>query len=164
MNKAIFSYKGQLYPTYIKEGCAAGYIIPFAKKFCKGKGLDIGGVFNNTFPGATPINVVIDDKWDAYLLPDSQYDYIFSSHTLEHLPNYVGALRYWKKYLKKGGILFLYLPHPDMEYWLPQNNIKHLHSFYPEDMAKLLEDLGFSSILYSERDLYWSFSIIGINS
>jgi len=159
--KPVFRYKDSLYPAYIKTGNAASYIVPFAKEFCKGNGLDIGGFLDWTFPGAVPINIVIDDQWDAYHLPDEKYDYIFSSHTLEHLPDYVGALRYWKEHLKPNGVLFLYLPHPDMEYWRPQNNYKHLHLFYPKDMRDLLVDIGFEDVLYSERDLYWSFSVVG---
>ena len=96
----VFEYKGKIYPTCIKEGNAAGYVVPFASHFCKGKGLDIGGFFEWTYPGATPINILIEDKWDAYHLPEEKYDYIFSSHTLEHLPDYVGALEYWREHLK----------------------------------------------------------------
>ena len=99
----------------------------------------------------TDSNAGDEDEFDAYHLPDEKYDYIFSSHTLEHLLNYVEALRYWKEHLVVRGVLFLYLPHPTMEYWLPQNN------------PKLLKDLGFEIVLHSERDLYWSFSVIGVN-
>ena len=158
----LFYYGGNLYPEYIKQGNANIFVEPFAKHFCKGKGLDIGGFSGSTFPNAKPINILNNDGFDAYHLPKGKYDYIFSSHTLEHLYDYVGALEYWKKYLKENGVLFLYLPHPDMEYWLPQNNRKHLHLFYPEDIHKLLEDLGFKHVLHSERDLYWSFVVVGI--
>jgi SAM-dependent methyltransferase len=161
-NKYTFTYKKVVYPNYIKNGNACSFVVPFAQCFCKGKGLDIGGYLDWTFPGAQAINIVNKDKWDAYHLPDRKYDYIFSSHTLEHLENYVNALEYWKDHIKKGGVLFLYLPHPDMSYWLPQNNKKHLHTFNPEQMKILLEDLKFKSILYSERDLYWSFSVVAI--
>ena len=160
--KKVFYYKGSLYPKYLKSGNANSFIEPFAKYFCKGKGLDIGGFFKCTFPGAKSINILNDDGFDAYHLPREKYDYIFSSHTLEHLCDCVRALKYWKEHLKEGGVLFLYLPHPDMKYWLPQNNRKHLHLFYPEDIHKLLEDLGFKHVLHSERDLYWSFIVVGI--
>ena len=75
----VFEYKGKIYPTCIREGNAAGYVVPFASHFCKGKGLDIGGFFDWTFPGATPVNILIEDKWDAYHLPDEKYDYIFNA-------------------------------------------------------------------------------------
>jgi len=162
VDKRVYYYKGILYPGYLKHGNANAFIIPFAKHFCKGKGLDIGGYFKCTFPDATPINILNSDGFDAYHLPEEKYNYIFSSHTLEHLHDYVGVLKYWKEHLEERGTLFLYLPHPDMEYWLPQNNRKHLHLFYPENIHKLLEDLGFGYVLHSERDLYWSFATIGI--
>ncbi len=158
----IYEYKGDIYPSYLKNGNACAHILPIAEWFCKGKGLDIGGFFKWTFPGAKAINISYDDEWDAYNIPQEKYNYIFSSHTLEHLPDYIKALRYWKNHLKSKGVIFLYLPHPDMEYWLPQNNSNHLHSFYPKDIKKLFYDLGFEKVLVSERDLYWSFCAVGI--
>jgi len=160
----IFEYKGKVYPECIRNGNANKFIEPFAKEFCKGKGLDIGGFGDWIFPDAKAINITIDDEYDAYNLPDEKYDFIFSSHCLEHLNNYIEALEYWKTKLKKDGVLFLYLPHPDMEYWLPQNNRKHLHSFSPIEIAGAMVDLGFEDLIWSERDLYWSFAVIGFNN
>lgn len=160
MNNFLFEYKNNMYPNYIKNGNACSFVFPFAKQFCIGDGLDIGGFADWVFPGAKPINIVINDEYNAYNLPDKKYDYIFSSHTLEHLPKYVEALDYWKSHLKEDGVLFLYLPHPDMEYWNPQNNRKHYHLFYPNDMKKTLTDLGFKNVINSERDLYWAFSVV----
>ncbi|MCK9458628.1 MAG: class I SAM-dependent methyltransferase [Proteobacteria bacterium] len=158
----LMNYKGETYPEYIRSEHAANFILPFAEKFCSGDGLDIGGLINCHFPGAKIINILNHDGYDAYNLPDGKYDYIFSSHTLEHVDNYVKALEYWITFLQPSGVLFLYLPHPDMEYWLPQNNRKHLHSFVPAATVKLLKDLGFKNVVHSERDLYWSFSVVGI--
>lgn len=162
-NNFLFSYKDKLYPNYIKHGNACSFILPFAQQFCKGSGLDIGGFDTWVFPGARPINIVINDEYDAYNLPDKKYDYIFSSHTLEHLPDYVGALEYWKEHLVKGGVLFLYLPHPDMTYWNPQNNRKHNHLFQPEHIKDVLETIDYSDIIFSGRDLYWAFSVVAFN-
>ena len=118
-NDMVFEYKGKLYPEYIRNGDAVGHIEKIAKSFCQGKGLDIGGFYGWTLPGAIPINIA--DKildYDAYKLPDyDKLDYIFSSHCLEHLADPVKAIEYWKTKLKPGGVLFLYLPHPDMIYW-----------------------------------------------
>lgn len=156
----IFKYKGGNYPDYLKTGNACQFIAPIALQFCKGDGLDIGA---GQWPlhGATPHEIKNGGK--AEDLPDKQYDYLFSSHCLEHLVNPVQALEHWKTRLKPDGVLFLYLPHPEMEYWLPQNCRKHLHSWRPADMAKILRDIGFSDVLYSERDLMWSFAIVGTN-
>lgn len=158
----FYEYKGKTYPAYLKSGNACSYVMPFAMEFCKGVGLDIGGYLDWTLPGARAINITRDDGFDAYNLPPGTYDYIFSSHTLEHVPNYVQALNVWKAHLRPGGVLFLYLPHPDMEYWLPQNNPKHIHMFRPDDVEKLLRDLGFSHVMASQRDLYWAFAVVAV--
>jgi|GEM_PF-1577411 len=157
----IFDYKGSLYPDYLKRGNACRFIKPIAQHFCRGRGVDVGA---GPWPleGAYPVD--IRDGRDAMDLPKGQFDYVFSSHCLEHLVDPVAALEHWKTRLKPGGVLFLYLPHPDMEYWLPQNNRKHLHQWRPADVAKLVADLGFSSVIHSERDLCWSFSVVGFAS
>lgn len=154
----IFHYKGNRYPEFIKHGNACQFIAPVAVKFCQGRGLDIGAG-KWPLPGATPIDIINGD--DAMALPDGPFDFVFSSHCLEHLQNPVAALEHWKSRLRPGGVLFLYLPHPDMEYWLPQNNRKHLHAWYPEQMHRLIEDLGFKDVIRSERDLAWSFAVVG---
>lgn len=156
----LYSYKGKLYPDYLKSGNAMRFIEPVAREFCKGYGIDIGSG-NNPLPGA--IDWDLNDGLSAYNIAipdvDEKYSYIFSSHCLEHLKDPIGVLEYWKTMLR--GVLFLYLPHPDMEYWLPQNNRKHLHSWYPEDMEKILVDIGYQDVLVSERDMAWSFAAVG---
>jgi SAM-dependent methyltransferase len=154
----IFDYKGKLYPEFIKNGNACQYIAPVALQFCKGVGLDVGA---GKWPLHKSIPVDISNGGDAMALPEGVFDYVFSSHCLEHLVNPVAALEHWKTRLKIGGVLFLYLPHPDMSYWLPQNNRKHLHAWRPEDIETLLTDLGFREVIRSERDLAWSFAVVG---
>ena len=164
MTDKTYIYKGNLYPGFLKTGDAAGYIRKAAQYFCEGDGLDIGaGPY--PLPGAMPLDLsYTESDFNATNLPNNKYDYIFSSHCLEHLPNYVEALEIWQAHLKPGGCLFLYLPHPEMEYWLPQNNKKHLHEFEPKMIVKLLQDLGFKDIISSERDIYWSFAVVGFKA
>ena len=159
-----FTYKDKIYPEYIKNGNAVEYIEPIAKQFCQGEGLDIGGFMGWTLKGAIPVNIANNSlKWTAYKLPQKKngWDYIASFHCLEHLENPISALEYWIQNIKREGVLFISLPHPDMEYWLPVNNRKHLHFWYPWDMEKIFQDLGLINILHSERDMYWSFSVVG---
>lgn len=154
----IYEYKGKLYPDYLKSGNASQHIAATAAHFCKGVGLDIGA--NKwPLPGAIPVDLI--NGGNAMALPNGEYDYLFSSHCLEHIPDTVEALIHWRSRLKPGGVLFLYLPHPDMEYWLPQNCRKHLHSWRPEVMAQMLRDLGFVNVIHSERDLAWGFAVVG---
>jgi SAM-dependent methyltransferase len=44
---------------------------------------------------------------------DSSFDFLLSEHVLEHLPDPIRALKEWKRVLKPGGMLFLFLPHPE---------------------------------------------------
>ena len=160
-NVSLFEYKDRLYPEYIKHGNACQFITPFALQFCKGRGLDIGAG-KWPLPGAIPVDQD-DDVYHAMNLPPvGAVNYIFSSHCLEHLANPVAVLEYWLDNLLPGGVLFLYLPHPHMEYWLPQNNRKHLHTWMPRVMAKMVSDLGFINVIHSERDLAWSFAVVGV--
>jgi SAM-dependent methyltransferase len=154
----IFEYKDNLYPEYLKQGNAAQYIQPIAAKFCIGTGLDIGC---GDWPLAWAMPIELRRGSNAMALPEGEFDYVFSSHCLEHLPNTVSALKHWKDRIKSGGVLFLYLPHPDMEYWLPQNCEKHLHSWTPAQMVKLVKDLGFVNVLNSERDMAYGYSVVG---
>lgn len=158
MNEGLYQYKGSLYPDYLKRGNACQFIAPAAMHFCKGQGLDIGAG-KWPLPGAIPVDYM--HGGNAFDLPQARFSYIFSSHCLEHLQNPIAALEHWKTRLKDGGVLFLYLPHPDMEYWQPQNCTKHLHSWTPQAMAKIVTDLGFIDVIHSERDLAWSFSVVG---
>lgn len=162
----IYEYKGDLFPDYLKTGNACRFIVPVALQFCQGKGLDVGA--NKwPLPGAVPVELL--DGGDAMDLPANPHtatgtwDYVFSSHCLEHLANPIAAIEHWKMRIKKGGVLFLYLPHPKMTYWLPQNCRKHLHTWEPEQMAQIVRDLGFSDVIHSERDMAYSFTVIGFN-
>ena len=107
------------------------------------------------------VGVDLKTGGDANAVPRGPWDYVFSSHCLEHLQNPVFTLEHWQANIKPGGVLFLYLPHPDMVYWRPEYCRKHLHSFYPAQMARTLTALGFQNVIHSERDMAWSFSVVG---
>lgn len=156
------SFNGKKYPGFQAEGNASQFAIPFAKHFCKGEGYDIGcNRLEWAFPGARPIDLLFDDKWEAYNLPDEKVDYIYSSHCLEHLPEWVEALDYWTSKIKSGGVMFLYLPHYNQEYWRPWNNRKHLHIFTPEIITDYLKNRNYINVFCSDRDLNDSFMVVG---
>lgn len=154
----MYKYKGNWYPDYLKDGNAMRFIQPVAEQFCKGVGLDVG-CGDWPLPGAVGIDRKMNH--DVNAVPHGPWDFIFSSHLLEHLANPINTLEHWQANIKPGGVLFLYLPHPDMAYWRPQNCRKHLHSWYPTQMACMLIDLGFDNVIHSERDMAWSFSAVG---
>jgi predicted SAM-dependent methyltransferase len=153
------THNGKVYPEFQEDGFAAKFAFPFAKEVCKGWGYDIGcGRPEWAFPGSMPIDLTIDDEWDANNLPrDKKADYIFSSHCLEHVDNWVDTLDNWRWRLQKGGTLFLYLPDFSQSYWRPWHNRKHRHVFTPEIIRTYLEDRGYENIFVSGIDLNNSF-------
>lgn len=154
-------FKEKEYPLFQSQGFAAKFCFPFALEVCNGIGFDIGANrVEWSLPGSIPVDPAIDDRFDAFRLPDQMADFIFSSHCLEHLPDWVGALNHWRERLKSGGTLFLYLPHPDQEYWLPWNNRKHVNILYPNDIENYLKNNGYKNIFVSERDLNHSYCVM----
>jgi SAM-dependent methyltransferase len=160
----LIEFNGRQYPKYTSEGFAAQYAFPFALQVCKGRGVDVGcGKLEWCLPGAIPVDPKIDANSEAMSLPGAMdgFDYIFSSHTLEHIPDWVKILDNWTSVLKSGGILFLYLPHYYQEYWRPWNDRKHLHIFTAEIIRDYMLVNGYKNIFWSERDLNYSFMIYG---
>ena len=158
----LVEYKNKKYPQFQTIGHASQFAIPFAKYFCHGIGYDIGcNRIEWSYPGSIPIDPVICPQHDAYNLPKGQVDYIFSSHCLEHLADWVAALDHWTQHIRDRGILFLYLPHYSQEYWRPWNNRKHQHVLSAEVICDYMCDRGYINIFHSERDLNDSFIVVG---
>ena len=153
-------YKKYSYPLFQSEGNAAQFAIPFAKHVCEGTGVDIGcNRLEWSFPGSLPVDPVIND-YDALNFPYENLDYIFSSHCLEHLSDWVSVLDYWTSKLKAGGVLFLYLPDYSQEYWKPWNNRKHLNIFSPTIIKDYLQDRNYNTIFASQVDLNNAFMVM----
>lgn len=156
----LISFKDKSYPFFQCTGFAARFAIPYAQELCIGKGVDIGcNKPEWAFPGALLVDPTIN-KYNALDFPYDDLDYIFSSHCLEHLNDWVTVLDYWIGKLKKNGIVFLYLPHYDQEYWRPWNNRKHVNIFTTQILKDFFEDRLFQNIFYSERDLNHSFMFV----
>ena len=156
------SHNFEFYPKFQSEGFAAKFAIPYAMQVCKGMGYDIGcNRVEWSLPGSIPVDPLITD-FNAYELPFGEVDYIFSSHCLEHLPNWVEALDYWHKKLRIGGVVFLYLPEFSQTYWRPWNNRKHIHCLTPSIVEAYFEDqyTMWKNIFVSGVDLNNSFMIM----
>ena len=155
-------YRKELYPSFQADGFAAQFAFPYASKVCQGVGYDIGCMKKEwAFPGSIPIDISFNDGFDAYNLPQDNVDYVFTSHCLEHLDDWVKALDYWTSLLKFGGVLFLYLPDYSQKYWRPWNNRKHKHVFSVETIRGYMEENNYTKIFSSEKDLNNSFMVMG---
>jgi hypothetical protein len=158
----LIRFKNKTYPKFQSQGNAAKFAIPYAQMVCKDVGVDIGCNRKEwSFPNSIPIDLQFNDGYSALNLPEIKINYIFSSHCLEHMPNWVEVMDYWYEKLENEGILFLYLPHYSQEYWKPWNNRKHLHIFTPEIINDYMKDKGYKNIFRSEKDLNDSFMIFG---
>lgn len=162
----VIEFNGKNYPRFQSEGFASRFAFPFAEQICQGVGFDIGCNRKEwALPQSIPIDPAMPDcEWSATKLPPFMVDFIFSSHCLEHIPNWCEVLDYWTTRIKEGGTLFIYLPHYDQEYWRPWNNKKHCNIFTPYIIKNYLEHAGYKNIFVSERDLNHSFMAIAEKS
>jgi predicted SAM-dependent methyltransferase len=155
-------FNNKSYPAFQAQGHASQFAIPYALQVCKGRGYDIGCMKREwSFPGSHAIDLSFDDMYDANNLPERDVDYIFSSHCLEHIDNWVETMEYWHSCLRQGGVLFLYLPDYSQEYWRPWNNKKHRNMFSPTIMKDCMQHLGYHKIFTSGPDLNNAFMIMG---
>ena len=155
-------FKNEKYLKFQAEGKASQFAIPYALHICQGKGYDIGCKKKEwSLPGSIPIDKNFEDPWEALNLPHPDVDYIFSSHCLEHIDEWVNTMEYWYETLRPGGVLFLYLPDYSQKYWRPWNNKKHKVILSSKIMKDFMEDLGYKNIISSGVDLNNSFMIVG---
>lgn len=157
----IIEYKNDKYLSFQKDGNASQFILPFATKLCQGKGYDIGYCKKEwMLPGSIGIDKNDESSYDANNLPKEKMDYIFSSHCLEHVDDWVETLNYWLEHLKDNGVLFLYLPDYSQKYWRPWNNRKHKHALSPNIIKDFLFDKGCKNIFTTGVDLNNSFTVV----
>jgi hypothetical protein len=147
------------YPQHINKGNACEWGKNLALQFCKGKGLDVG---SNHDEWALPGAVASDEVTQKFHL--GPYDFIHSSHCLEHVVEWQAYLKLWEASVKPGGTVFLYLPHSAMEYWRPGREwVGHWHVWSPEPLSLvkwLNENTKLKVQEYSTYpDSCWSFYI-----
>lgn len=95
----------------------------FATRYFAGKGIDIGGkpdpllLYIELFPRVESIRTWDWDDGDAQYLasePDGAYDFVHSSHCLEHLVDPRQGLVNWFRVLRPGGHLVITVPDEDL--------------------------------------------------
>jgi hypothetical protein len=149
------------YPDCLNRGNACEWIKNKAMEFCKGRGLDVG---SNQDEWALPGAIASDEKTQKFHL--GPFDYIFSSHCLEHVREWEAYLKIWEESVKVGGTVFLYLPHPAMEPWRPEGDWVrggwHVHSPEPVQLVKWLHEN--TKLKVQEYSVYpdsaWGFYIV----
>lgn len=97
--------------------------IRFATRYFVGSGIDIGAGSDSLakhafmFPNITAVRSWDVADGDAQLMStiaDNQYDFVHSSHCLEHLHNPLDGIKNWVRICKPGGHLIITIPDEDL--------------------------------------------------
>jgi len=126
--------KHQIRPE-LENGNAAQFISNKAIQYLNGVGLDVGCNRWKIKPDSIGVDLVkkpgvdlIVRNWDS--IPSNNYDYLFSSHCLEHIEDWKTMLSHWARVVKEEGIVFLYLPDPSKyNRWSKRFMKVHKHDF-----------------------------------
>ncbi len=128
--KPIWNFGANLYHSYLKKKYLNGNrpFVPgetskakqrrerenFFENYLQGSGLDIGFGGDLVVPNARGWDFEHGDAQYLNGLNNEQFDFVYSSHTLEHMQDHAAALKNWFRVLKKGGYLIIYIPHRDL--------------------------------------------------
>ena len=156
-------YQEKFYPDYLTVGGASFTVQKKALSYCRGHGVDIGAGLAIARGNTSRCEQGLGKNLSITDFTDTSLDYVFSSHCLEHIQQWQESLDVWLSKLKPGGILFLYLPHPDCTIWHPGSPFvgdDHKWIPRPESICHYLEDRGCTLLLSeNEADSMQSFSI-----
>lgn len=95
----------------------------FHSRYFVGDGIDIGGKpdplsqYIDTFPAMRSVRIWDIEDGDAQFLegvPDNSYDFLVSSHSLEHMVDVYKALDNWLRIVKTDGFLIITVPDEDL--------------------------------------------------
>lgn len=144
-------------------------------RFCKGQGLDIAcgakkiketAIGLDIGKGADSVaDFAIDLEGGLTLFASDTFDFIFSSHYLEHAKDPPGLLQEWWRTIRPGGNLVLYLPHADLypRVGHPGANPDHKSDLTPEMVLDVMREFASFEILHNEihaEDNEYSFDLV----
>lgn len=149
------------------------------KLYLKGKGIDIG---------CGPDKLIIEegsvDSWDlsngdAMLMEgvaDKSYDFVYSSHCLEHLKDVEISLLNWVRLIKKGGYLYFVVPEyvlyekmkwppifnldhkQTFSYYITKDQVKRENHYHGTDVANILKKLGMEILIVNLEDKNFNYN------
>jgi SAM-dependent methyltransferase len=97
-----------------------------------GRGIDIGCGTEPIVPNAQPFDVQDGDANDITRFVEGPFDFVYSSHCLEHMKDARAAVREWWKLVKPGGHLVVIVPDEDLYeqgFWPSRFNRDHKWTF-----------------------------------
>lgn len=121
-------YHGETYKSHNRRKSEG-----FFEKYCKGEGLDIGYGSDPVLPNVSGWDFNNGDAQYLRTIEDESFDFVYSSHCLEHMHDVRVALKNWFRVLRRGGYLIVVVPHRDLyekREMLPSRwNFDHRHMF-----------------------------------
>jgi SAM-dependent methyltransferase len=86
----------------------------FFDRYCAGRGLDLGYGGDLLCGNCLGWDLEHGDAQRLDRIDDESFDFVYSSHTLEHVADPSEALRNWYRVVKPGGHLILFVPDRDL--------------------------------------------------
>ncbi|MDP2653123.1 MAG: methyltransferase domain-containing protein [Candidatus Omnitrophota bacterium] len=134
-------------------GCSGGTMIRFLldKGFRDITGIDVSeeAVEGCRRKGLTQVHCMDGENPD---FPDGTFDEVIASDVLEHLPRDRNALESWRRLLKPGGRLILFVP-AFRFLWSKHDEVNHhFRRYHRKELLGLLKEAGFTV----RRCSYWN--------
>jgi len=152
-------------------------LTPDELKYFKGEGMDIGCGNDPIFPDCFTFEQCDGDANNILKYVRRQYDWVYSSHYLEHMQDPAAALKDWGTLVKVGGYLIITVPDEDLYeqgHFPSIYNTEHKHTFTISkrkswslvsvnllDLANNLDD--FELVKIELQDMDYNRSLIGVD-
>ena len=107
--KIYQKYEGETYRAFARRRREG-----FFEKYCQGEGLDIGYGSDPLTPDCSGWDLQNGDAQYLNGIEDECFDWVYSSHCLEHMVDVRVALKNWWRTVRKGGYLIIAVPHRDL--------------------------------------------------
>jgi len=146
-------------------------------KYLKGRGIDIGcGTDPLRVPGILMWDTEDGDAQTMGGLPDDTYDFVYSSHCLEHLDDVPTALASWSRILKPGGFLYIVVPEYVMyekccwpsrfnadhkqtfSVWVKRTKVKRTNHWHIGNVMRELSGVGCVGIEFDLEDYFYDWN------
>lgn len=138
-----------------------------AEALAGGIGIDIGAG-NTKLGDALKLDIRppcdILGRGEKLPIKDKSLNYVFSCHSLEHIPDTDNTLKEWMRVLKPGGVLVIVMP--DRRYFIHDLSVTKdgetaRHEYTPDEIMILLKKLpGAKILLFNSRNNNFDFEIL----
>lgn len=126
-------------------------MVPWCEE--KLRGLDPGAGSRTLYPSILTVDIRpenhpahVGSADDLRFLPDDHFDWVFSSHLIEHLPDPKRAMREWLRVVKPGGHVCTIVPNTLHTMGFNSDPTPHLHEWTPREFLLELCGRGDASV------------------